>query len=91
MTLAEALQNVELESGQTYQVWTRDKLIQVRVLSAEQIPLAMPIEVDGTITESSAELPRGMPTAIFRATQNDLGYDRPIVITEDDLKAGDLD
>jgi len=91
MTLAEALQNVELESGRTYQVWVRDKLIQVRVVTSDRMPLARPIEGDEMIVESSLDIPGPVPTNILRVSRAPLGYDGPIVITEDDLKAGDLD
>jgi hypothetical protein len=91
MSLAEALQNVELESGRTYQVEVGDKIVQVKVVSKAQLPLAMAVEGDEAPFTTSPDLSPTAPTTILRATRTISGYDRPFVITEDDLKAGDLD
>ncbi len=92
MTLAEALQNVDLESGKTYQLQVRNQLVQVRVVALDQMSLAMPID-DSDITPEnlSLNLPAPTSTKIVRASRSILGYDRPFEITNTDLTAGDLD
>jgi len=92
MTLAEALQNVDLESGRTYQLLVRNQLVQVRVVALDKMSLAMPID-DGDIAPENLPFNLPAPTSakIVRASRSIFGYDRPFEITDNDLTAGDLD
>ncbi len=91
MTLAEALAQVDLELGKTYETRLEDKLIQVRVIDASQQPLSESLVTDEAMLDRWFDTP---PVATVRVVDHaefiETMYPKPIEITEDDLAPGDL-
>jgi hypothetical protein len=75
--LAEALQQVELETGKTYRCEIRGRWVEVRVLDLKPEPSAL-AESD-VMLEPWVKLPRPAPVAQGRST---LGEPRPLRVPE---------
>lgn len=88
MTLDQALANVQLETGRTYEVRVRDQVIQVRVLDGKS-PALLELSGDATMYSAPFEWPLFRGTLI-RPKYSELSPPSPIVITEDALTPGDL-
>jgi hypothetical protein len=91
MTLAEALAQVELETGKTYQTRLNDKLIQVRVIDASKLPAAGSLATDNAMLDRWFDTPQLAPVRVLSEAEFiRYMYPKPIEITEDDLTPGDL-
>jgi len=91
MTLAEALAQVELEPGKTYETRLDDKLIQVRVIDVSKQPAAESLATDNAMLDRWFEMPQLAPVRVLSEPEFiRYMYPKPVEITEDDLMPGDL-
>jgi hypothetical protein len=91
MTLAEALAQVKLEPGKTYQTRLDDKLIQVRVIDVSELPAAENLSADSPMLDRWFDTPQLAPVRILNEAEFIRSmYPKPIEIADDDLAPGDL-
>lgn len=65
VSLAEALEQVKLEPGQTYRCRVKDKWVEVRVLPAAEFPPVSPIDVENYMMDPWVELPVPSGTGVL--------------------------
>lgn len=91
MTLAEALEGVELEVGRTYVVQQRNQLIQVRVVPLLEQPPPISEDAPGEMLPAPCDLPGLVSAVIVQPTSQTISFRRPFEVTEDDLTPGDIE
>lgn len=80
MTLAEALANVELETGRTYRVQVNDRFIELKVLNPADIT------ENDVMLDGWTALPAPPMVTRIMAKKIDMLLPTPLTIIPDDLK-----